>query len=401
MGKASFGNVQFTPAPARTLVSVGIKFSSFKRKRIWLRNRASNIDQLRVHNMLNFFKKSAFTAKGLGVWVGKPPRSIKVHVAGDVLRACPTLQRRLYQDATIVNADPIVFEIALEYLKRNHIFGKMLASNPLEKLVGSSDMMLKLAKSWHLAGILEIPEMQNKIIDIFSACYKRFLGARQRMPLSREPFEYLRNHIGYYTKCEKFLIDFHAGLARHGGPFLVERLRELPEDIAQELQHRREEFMSSGQFTDYIFQGSPRFKVGKTDKTLQAELQVRSSSVASPRSRAPSAPTRPGLARSNNSRSTLLSNRTPTATIANRRRNRLSLPLLSDLSRNPERAFTRALQPTLQSVLAPRSQRPQGQPRSVSMPLLGARAPFMSPTRTRRSQSMLEAEESSTDEERD
>ncbi|KAH7089269.1 hypothetical protein FB567DRAFT_591380 [Paraphoma chrysanthemicola] len=351
--------------------------------------------------MLNFFKKSAFTTKGLDVWVGKPPSSIKVHVAGNILSACPSLRRRLYQDATIVNADPIVFEIALEYLGRNCSFGKMLTRNPLEKLVGSSDMMLKLAKSWHLAGILEIPEMQNKIIDTFSACYKRFLNVRQRMPLSREPFEYLRDHIGYYTKCEKFLIDFYAGLARYGGPFLVERLQELPEDIAQELQHRREEFMSSGQFTDYIFQGSLRFKVGKADNTLQAELQVRSSSVASLRSRAPSAPTRPGLARSSNSRSTLLSNPTPTTTIANRRRNRLSLPLLSDLGRNPERAVTRALQPALQSVPAPRSRRPQTQPRSVSMPLLGVRAPFMSPTRTRRSHSMLEAEESSTDEESD
>tara|TARA_R110002003_G_scaffold1264_2_gene22795 strand:- start:6587 stop:7726 length:1140 start_codon:yes stop_codon:yes gene_type:complete len=350
--------------------------------------------------MLNFLKK-AFSppADGLDVWVGKPPRSIKVHVTESALNACPALRKHLYHGAIIVNTDVIVFKIALEYLERNGVFGKILTRNPIEKLIGSSDMMLKLAKAWHLAGILECPEMQNNLIDTFSGSYQRFLELGLRMPLSREPFEYLRDHIGFYTKCEKYLIDFYAGLARHGGPFAPARLNELPGDIAQELQHRRAELMANGYFADRIAQGSMRFKVSKTDHTQRTKLQVRSSSMSSLASMVPSTRSRPSLVQSRGSIATVLANPSPQSPIRGTgHRHRLSLPLLSDLGRNPERVVSRGLQPALRPALMPKSRRP-AQTRSSSMPILSLQAPFMSPIPTYRSQSELEAEEDSTDEE--
>lgn len=71
--------------------------------------------------------------------------------------------------------------------------------------------------------------MQNKLIDTFSACYRQFLETRMRMRLSPEPFDYLRDHLGYYTKCEKSLINFHAGLTRHGTDFKIREFEQLPE----------------------------------------------------------------------------------------------------------------------------------------------------------------------------
>jgi hypothetical protein len=173
--------------------------------------------------------------------------------------------------ATIINTGPLVFEIVLEYLEQNLFLAKMrpTARHPLQKLIGSSDMMLSLVNAWHFAEKLELPNLQNKLIDTFTACYRQFLEARIRMPLDPEPFKYLRTYIFNHTKCEKFLVDFYAGLSRYSGRFRPDELSNIPEEIALYLQRRRTEIAVQGLVGDRIAQGGHCFKIGRSENTTR------------------------------------------------------------------------------------------------------------------------------------
>jgi hypothetical protein len=111
----------------------------------------------------------------------------------------------------IVNTDPKVFEIALEYLERNSLRGRfqLSAQNSLNKLTDGDDMLLNLAKAWHLGAMLDLASMQNKLIDTFTTHYRRLLECGERMTPCREPFEYLRNHMGKQNHVRNACEDTH------------------------------------------------------------------------------------------------------------------------------------------------------------------------------------------------
>jgi hypothetical protein len=319
---------------------------------------------------------------GISIRVGDSYARV-VHIPQSILNAQPQLNRHLSNGATIVNTDPIVFEIALEYLSQNNFFSKMrpLARCPLEELIGGSDMMLKLAKAWHLAAMLHLPQMQNKLIDVFSACYRQFVEARIRVPLCREPFNYLRDHMGHYSKCEKFMVEFYAGLARHTGEFRSGELKHLPDDIARVLQQRRGVLAVRGIQSDRVARGNSCFKVHKNDTTQPVTLHIRPSLSLSTTSSAASPQSRSRISRSISSLTTFLSTTTPGSTMSGRGHHaRHSLPLLASMSGNPERAVQRALEPALWSTVGHAPTRPPLQPRSISMPMLLSRAPFDHPS---------------------
>ncbi|KAF2829561.1 hypothetical protein CC86DRAFT_465149 [Ophiobolus disseminans] len=339
----------------------------------------------------------------IDVRIGKPPRTRLVHVPYSAMKASPTLLSQLSHGATIVNADPIIFEIALEYLEQTTFLGRLrlVSRNPFEKLIGSSDMMLKLAKAWHLRNMLELPQMQNRLIDTFSACYRQFLEGRMRMPLCREPFEYLRDHMGYHTKCEKFLIEFYAGLARHGEDFRPEDLVGLPKDIVKELQYTRSDISVRRILGDRIAQGNFCFKVGKNDNTQRFKLQVLSPQPSPVLFDVPTPSPKRSLARSMSSLTSYFSGTTIQSTASNQaRRRRVSFPLLMDLGRDHGRAVSRTLEPALRSSLAPTSRRPPPSSRTSSTSYFPEQAPFVHSSADLRHKSALpELEHDSTDDE--
>ncbi|KAF1841277.1 uncharacterized protein K460DRAFT_399091 [Cucurbitaria berberidis CBS 394.84] len=347
------------------------------------------------------------STESLDIRVGKPPHARAVHIPQCALRACTTLRQQCGQGSTIINADPIVFEVILEYLDGNGLFGKMrpYGQNPLEQLVGGSDQMLKLVKAWHLAEMLNLPHLQNKLIDTFRVLYAGLLKSRIRMPLCPEPFVYLRNHMSYHTKVEKFLVDFYAGLARFGEDFRAEEFQAIPKDIAQHLRHRRAYLVKQGRYGDRIARGDSDFNVSKSDDTQRTMLQVSpslvpptesilvrpssrrafsASTLPSMRPRSPIPPSSPRLHGQQNSQ--------------NRgHRTRLSLPSITNVTGHPEIFVPRGLIHTLQSTQGanPRPKQPDSSPVMTSP---SNRAPFMdsSPSRYRR-QSQMMADDSSSD----
>ncbi|EAT78551.2 hypothetical protein SNOG_13926 [Parastagonospora nodorum SN15] len=377
-----FGATFFGQPAASRRVSLGSRYSSFS-----LALGFSDTDH-------------SLPTNGFDVYIGRLPRSRVVHISQAALRGAPALRENVTEGSTITNTDYIVFEIAMEDIEQSGFLGKMrpVAPNPFEKLTGSSDMMLKLAKAWHLGHMLALPQMQNKLIDTFSACYRQFLETRMRMPLSPEPFEYLRDHLGYYTLCEKFLILFYAGLARHGGEFRSEELEQLPKDIAEELQYQRAYLMRRTIANDQIAQGNVEFKVIHYDKTLRSTLHVLPPSARSfPRpNTAPSS--RPDFQRSTSSMSTVLRAAPPQPLVNGpRHRTRLSLPALPA----PVRQLDRAMERTLQLDLTLKIEtEPRPRPRSTSISTTLDRTPFQrrSPGQQRR-QSRIEAEADSSDDE--
>jgi hypothetical protein len=312
-------------------------------------------------------KDSSIPADGIDILVGKPPHARKIHVSHAALKATPALRRRISEGSTITNTDPIIFEIALQYIEQDGFFENMrpVAVNPFRKLVGGSDMMLKLVKAWHLAHMLELPHVQNKLIDTSSTCYRHFLETHTRIPLSPEPFRYLRDHLGYYTNCEKFLIDFHAGIARNGADFNPAEIEQLLDDIARELRHRRADMLVRGILGDRIAQGDNSFKVSDSDNTLRVSLQILAPVASSSRSSPAARPTRPRLDRPVSSMSTVLSAANIQSIKYTRgHRPQLSLPVVPGVPQALEDAMERALHPKLRSAFQPAS-RPHA--RSTSM----------------------------------
>lgn len=365
--------------------------------------------------MFGFFKttfssKTAFDghspSDGMTIQVGDSPTRT-VHIPESVLNAHPMLSRSLSDGSTIINTDPVVFEIALEYLSRHTFLGKVrpLARCPLEKLVGGSDMMLKLAKAWHLAAMLELPRMQNKLIDVFSASYRHFVESRIQVPLCREPFNYLRDHMGHYSKCEKFMVDFHAGLARRKGKLKPEELKHLPDDVARVLQQRRAYLAVRGIQSDRVARGDSSFKTHKSDRTVPVTLHVRPSFSISEASSAASSQSECRISRSIASLTTMFTATTPGSTVNGRGHHSCpSLPLLATMTGNPERAVQRTIKPALWSTVERAPTRPPPQPRSTSMPLLLSRAPFAHPIAVKRrplSAMVIAMEEDSSSDEED
>ena len=210
------------------------------------------------------------------VRVGKPPYARFIHIPGSALKACPVLRARLVQGCRIINSDVDVFEIILDYLGSSSLLRRLRpsAKKPLKQLTGGCDTMLKLAKAWHLADMLDDVRLQNKLVDTYRAFYLELLNAHAQTPLEHEPFIYLEDHIGTHTKIEKFIIDFFAGLTRHTGDFSAEELLPFRHDVAQSLKLRRAQLVVLRLSNDMIATGNGCFNVSKLDTTKHASLHV-------------------------------------------------------------------------------------------------------------------------------
>ncbi|KAI4650341.1 hypothetical protein J4E93_002697 [Alternaria ventricosa] len=197
------------------------------------------------------------------VRVGKPPHARFIQIPGSALKACPVLRARLVQGCRIMNTDAAVFEIILDYMGSSTLLRRLRpsAKTPLKQLTGSCDAMLKLAKAWHLADMLDDVRLQNKLVDTYRAFYLELLDAHAQIPLEHEPFRYLEDHIGTHTKIEKFMIDFFAGLTRHTGDFSAEELLPFRHDVAQSLKLRRAQLVVLRLSDDLIATGNACFNL--------------------------------------------------------------------------------------------------------------------------------------------
>jgi hypothetical protein len=324
---------------------------------------------------------------GVNVYIGKPPHTQVMRVSQAALGAVPVLRERLSEGVTIINTDPAIFAIALQYIGHVGFMARLqpVLHGPLGNLVSGSNIMLKLAKAWHLAHMLELPRMQNKLIDTFSIYYRQSVYRGILIPLCKKPFKYLRDHMGSYTRCEKFLIDFHAGLTRNGRGYSSEELEQLPRDIARELEARRADMLVRHTASDRIRRGENCFYVSYTDDTRRVALQVLPPSLLRMPVNLPQA--RYGSSRSMSPMATTQTAATPRSAQYDRgHRSRLSLPTNLGRVGDGDRA--------VRTRPAPGRTSPLPRPASTS-----TRAPFMpySPSQQRRL-SRMHAEEESSDE---
>jgi hypothetical protein len=214
---------------------------------------------------------------GIQIYIGKPPRTQMVYIPHETLGAFSVLHDRLSEGVTILNTDPEIFKIVMEHVEYTGLLAILQSGlySSLGHLVNGSNMLLNLAMAWHLAHMLELPRLQNQLIDTFSVCYRRFTYRYIQIPLCAKPFQYLREHMGSHTKCEKFLVDFYAGLANSGRSFRREELMHLPQDIARELQARRIDLIVSFTASDRILRSRQNcFHITFPDNTQRVTLQV-------------------------------------------------------------------------------------------------------------------------------
>jgi hypothetical protein len=213
---------------------------------------------------------------GIHVQVGKAPNAQTVHISPAALRASPFLRERLSEGVRIINVDPIVFKVALRYIEKSGFVTRWWShtKDPFDELVNGDETILNLVKAWHLGYMLDLPRMQNKVIEAFRKYYNKSLKSPSPVPLSQEAFNHLRSHIGWRTKCERLLFDFYASLAFHRKGYCSEEFEQLPHDIARELVQRCARMAVDKKLANYIANNNAEYQVTAGDNWLPATLHV-------------------------------------------------------------------------------------------------------------------------------
>ncbi|CAE7199406.1 hypothetical protein CFE70_007881 [Pyrenophora teres f. teres 0-1] len=347
---------------------------------------------------------------GIEVRVGRP-NARTLTISRSALKSSSVLRRTMVQGCHILNADPIVFAVILEYLESRRILERIRSGtrNPLAQLTTGNDMLCKLAKAWHIANMLQLPQLQNKLVDTFRETYMHHLKSHTRLRVEPEPFVYLATYLGTFSKIEKFIIDFYTGLSRFGGEFTEEELEPLPRGIATTLRHRRERFVAQGFLGDLIASNNECFDVTGSEYILHLPLQVALPYVQPSTSSIASAPSaRRGISISSiTSFFSSSSNRTnappstglpPPPPRGTRHRVRLFIPGITTLNGQSEVLVSRTAMPGIQPTFG-ESVHPRANRSNSMMTLLPSRAPFMPPPpRLRRARTTPPPEEdSSTD----
>lgn len=274
--------------------------------------------------------------------------------------------------------------------------------SPFKKLTVGDEMMLDLAKAWHLGEMLNLPAMQNELIEAFGARYRQMLRENARILVRPEPFVYLRKHVGYWTKCEMFVIDFLAGLARHTGDFLKAEKLGLSYDIVKALQCVRDSFESEPNRPDLIKEGSTFYKVSSVgEPRTGSPLRVLSPETCPSRAASLSSGCERSLMRTTSSRSIMSTGRPNRASVSGQgNRARLSLQILPEHGRGPPSGEDSQMQERMpQSPHIPpfRLRRPS---RSSSMTSTHPHTSFLSASTTLyRASGRTTSEEESTDDE--
>ncbi|KAF2631224.1 hypothetical protein BU25DRAFT_455543 [Macroventuria anomochaeta] len=244
---------------------------------------------------VRLFANSSDTSKGgLTIQVGRSIDAQTVHVPQSVLDSCSILGGLLLPGCRIVNADPIVFAIIIEYLHMSSIMDLITFSTPghLQELTINENPLLSLAKAWHVGDMLRMPDLQNRLFKVYRAYYMQCLEDRLRppldpepldsKPLDPEPFVYLRDNIGNHTKAEKFIVDFHAGLMQNQAVLKRNDFKLLPNDIAVKIRYRwfelsgrvRKDSLHPELSNDRIAAKDSCYRVTKDDAIVQSDLQI-------------------------------------------------------------------------------------------------------------------------------
>lgn len=318
------------------------------------------------------------------VQVGRLPNAGLVHVPRTALRTCRVLRTSLVHGCRIKNTDALVFEVILAHFNVNGSLGRLRPNirNPLTQLTGGCDRMLKLAKAWHLADMLDDVRLQNKLIDVYRILYLELLNANTRVPLDYEAFIYLESHLGTHTKMEKFMIDFFAGLSRYTGEFSAQELLPFRPDVSRALKVRRAQLVVQGSFVDLIATGNTCFNVIKSDATTHSSLQVTKPTRLSLSAGLNSLPLRHSLSTSSLSSlvslpvssTTAISSASPTCD--RRHQRRLSLLGTTSINEQPEVCLSGTLASIFQSAIG--ATLCPCHTRSVSLTTpTSSRAPFM------------------------
>ncbi|RMZ72495.1 hypothetical protein GMOD_00007489 [Pyrenophora seminiperda CCB06] len=333
---------------------------------------------------------------------------------------CPVLRRTVVQGCYILNADPTVFAIILDYLESQRVLQRLRrntfqrsAQNPLERLAAGGDPMLKLAKAWHIADMLLLRPLQNKLVGMYRVIYLEHLKSRTQVRLEPELFEYLKDYMGMHTMIEKFIIDFHAGLVRLEGVFSAEALKPLPSDIATSLKRRRDHLVAMGPDADLIAKDSDEFIITGKEATQRHPLQVIKPSALQPSSSSNddiTAQPRRGSGFSFSSIASLFSSLRSSSLPSNElvvpsspprrvHRRGVSLPTnLASLSGRADAMVSRALRPSLGSPQATVIRRPRVTRSTTMITILPSRAPFMPrPTLRRRAMTMPDDDSSGSE----
>jgi hypothetical protein len=209
------------------------------------------------------------------------------------------LRERLSEGVRIVNVDPIVFKVALRYIERSGFVARWwpYRTNVFDDLTGGDDPILNLVKAWHLGYMLDLPKMQNQVIETLRAYYDKCLKSAFPVPLCKEPFNHLRCYIGWRTKCERLLFDFYVSLAVYKKCYCAEELAQLLKDIALELQQRRARLAVDKRLAKCIQKSKAEYYVTAGDDWLPATLHILPPRLPSqppvPMSRSSSIPVRP------------------------------------------------------------------------------------------------------------
>lgn len=100
--------------------------------------------------------------------------------------------------------DQRAFKSVLVYLDGNEALDQILLDEP-------SKFQTRMAKLWWLSGQLDLPRLQNELIDFARDLYIHALRRKEDYPIDVEAFEVFPASIGPCQFTE-FLVAFHGGL---------------------------------------------------------------------------------------------------------------------------------------------------------------------------------------------
>ncbi|KAJ4301767.1 hypothetical protein N0V90_003861 [Kalmusia sp. IMI 367209] len=207
---------------------------------------------------------------GISVRIGEDKCAEEIFIPQAAMNACPYFKEVLEQDACLPYVEPGIFHVVIDFLSMSFI-EKMTGvdSTAFAPLLEDDDALLCFAKTWSLGHELELPDLQNKLVDVYSQFYAKLLTSRERnhiMP-SAEAFAWIRDHIANHTPAEKFLVDFVAGMRRLYDGTSSDTI--LDQDIAGYIEMRWGLIADLGDKADRILSNDPIYKVSKKDKHVQ------------------------------------------------------------------------------------------------------------------------------------
>jgi hypothetical protein len=224
---------------------------------------------------------------GFTFQVGNSTDAHTICVPQSVLDYCASLSGLLLPGCRIINADPDVFAIIIEYLQSCIMLGvaDFSQSGQLEELTIHEDPLLNFAKAWHVGNMLRMPGLQNRLLQVYRVYYKECLQGQLRPVMKPAAFNYLMKNFGSGTKAEKFIIDFHAGLMQNDPKLKRNEFGMLPHNIQANIKTRWVELTGRGPRgrrdsaqhdpdNDRIAAGATSYMVMEADATHNDDFRV-------------------------------------------------------------------------------------------------------------------------------